>query len=373
MSPSPLIDRFHASAGAGYGVAALSAMLRPASQESVNGGTAFLCWLLVSEALVRNDNAEATWSWVDDQLELFALRHRPLANRLHRELGERWTSGLPVLIFGSSNAVPHLWRSFCDHFPAPDSQRRTLRKLLFHLIDRYGRELFTPGGWKANLPEDWRYTSPDRCAVVKLRLTLKALISQNEPDDVLLHEWRDSVTRRQILESLPARITRGFAPESPQFEDLLLAILQVAEWLSHPDSGRIADTLRDVQKRPLEAFTEDQGVFAGALLGWVSGYRTVAGWVQDAGQRRSLSEQALALAMADGEVGPQAYPGEAPRVFHLSPGGTYSAFAGRYLNLLHCRHEETRVITPTLAEAEAISRDTILCQAGSAFRLSCSF
>jgi len=373
MKPILLADRFSSIAGASYGATALSRMTATPTEEGEDGGTGLLCWLLVTEALARNDEPQSTWMWLNDEIDLFGLTFPPLAAELRNRMRGHWTSCVPILLLKPREEVPEFWKSFCAYFPAADPQRESLRKLLFHLIDRYERNLFVPGDWKADLRDEDRYSSPDRCAIVKLRLTLKALISEHEPDEELLPRWRESVAKHKILEALPARIRRGFAPESPVFEDLVLAILQVAEWLSRPDYGRIEASLQDMERRPQEAFTEDQRIFAGAFLGWARGYQSVAAWVQDQEQRRALSEQATALSIVSEDIKDCSYIGCDPRIFHLSISGSRSAVLNRYLKLVQCSHEETRLITSAAEQPKVRSRDVVQCQAGTAFRFSYSF
>lgn len=372
MDLIPLRERFDALAGTSYGVAGLSGILSSLRPTDDRQKEALLYWLLVAEALARSDEPEGTWTWLVDQLAFPGVGERQVAMALRLRVQNHWTDCLPVLVFSSPRSLETNWITFCRHFPVADLENRAIRNLQHHLIRVYGRQLFRPGDWKANVPDEQRYDTPDRCSIVKLRISLKTLAGQGESDEQKLMEtWRARLREAQVLESLPTKLSRGFASEWPVFEDLVLALLQAAEWLPLANYERIYGSLRDMDRRPQEAFTPDQAIFAGALLGWIHGYRKAGGWVQDPHQRRALSAQALALTIADIGFGNLSYPGIDPSVFYLTPSGTRSEFIMRYLRPNEWRREERHMFGREALADEVVCDDAVVCDvAGGAFHFS---
>jgi len=369
MTDDTLLEiEFDGCAGASFGATGISSFAAGTDSEMPTASLPLLAWLLIAEALTRNDEPTRTCRWVTEQIRWVTSWHPALYEVVHRHLAACWSGPLPIMLCGPEDSVQELWDAYHQVFPSPD--QRAIRKLLPRVFTRYGRSLFQPGDWMAEIKQDSKYATPDRASIVKIGLTLKDLAENTEGEDrTVFEEWQRTL-RDSVLHRLPAHIGRGFAPATPIFEDVVLAILAVAEWLLFPNSWKIAESIRDMQRRPSERLTPDQQVFAGALYGWIQGYHSIGNWVEDPAQRSVLSRQAICQAMKRASS-PEARVDLASEiVLYGSPSGSLSELLQPYIVLAELKHQETQTIRPEHADTIISSHDIVLLDiAQGAFHL----
>jgi hypothetical protein len=200
---------------------------------------------------------------------------------------------LPFLIGTADPAAAQA--EYDKAFPPVSRVSGAVRHLLAALLTRDGADLYDA----SSLPEAAhreRYGFPPACVTVKLGLALRRLCDASDPetDVALLERWR-SVLLDVLRERQGDHVGRGFAPDWPEFENLVLALRDVGEWYAQPDVWRAPEFVRSYAGNPAEALTADQAALCGALYGRLRGYRGIAGYVADRSLRRRLSGLAMAL------------------------------------------------------------------------------
>ena len=357
MTDDTLLEiEFDRCAGAVIGATGLSSFAAGPESEARTDSLPLLAWLLVSEGLARTDDPKRTWEWVTDQLRLVTSWRPSLYEAFHRHLGACWSAPLPIILCGPEDSMQELWDTYHQVFPTPD--QKAIRMLLQRVFARYGRSLFQPGDWKAEIKQESKYATPDRASIVKLGLTLKDLAENTEGEDRTLFEEWQRILRESVLHRLPAHIGRGFASATPVFEDLVLAILAVAEWLPLPNGWKIAESVRDMDRHANERLTADQQVFAGALYGWIQGYHSVGNWIENPAQRSALSRQAICQALKRASSPEDRIDLASRIVLYGSPSGSLSELLQPYVRLTELKHQETQTIRPESAEVIISAHDT---------------
>lgn len=336
-----LMAGFNSVAGASFGVFGINHLDHSQSDSSFIAGVldeALFGWLIICESLARHDDEHEAWQWLEDQLFRAAGYHKEPFASLCTLMQSHWSTITPLLLMPIA-----LRRRFVDtlelsRFVSED--QRPVRVLLITLFDRYGDNLFTPGNWLIDLKNEAKFSSPNQACVVKLGLTLKWLKESSSAEyRDRWGQWQDQL-RSDVLDRLPRRIERGFSPDSPLFEDVVLALLAVAEWLSYDSASRITPYLADVKQRPAERLTDDQMVLAGALYGYTVGYRRVGNLIPWQIQRAVVSRQSLCLAIkhqAQDWLGPNR---TLSPVFQATARGTYSAFLAPFLTFSRLEQTE---------------------------------
>lgn len=372
MTDDTLLEiEFDRCAGAVFGAIGLSSFAEKPEIEAPADNLPLFAWLLASEGLARNDDPARTWSWVTDQLRLVASWRPSLYEAVHHKLATCWSTPTSIMLCGPEDCVPTLWDSYHEVFPASD--QRAIRLLVRRVFARYGRTLFQPGDWKAEIKQDSKYATPDRASIVKLGLTLKDLAASTEGEDRSLFEEWQRILRDSVLHRLPAHIERGFAAATPVFEDLVLAILAVAEWLPLPNSWKIAESVRDMDRHASERLTADQQIFAGALYGWIQGYHSVGNWIENPAQRSALSRQAICQALKRTSAPEDHVDLTQKVVLYSTLSGSLSDILQPYVGLAELRHQETQTIRPEHTEIITSIHDTAqLLVAQGAFHLPIS-
>jgi len=366
MTPSiSLTDEFDSCAGANFGAIGLTLLSSGASVDAPSASLPLLLWLLSSEALARNDVPHQTWPWIYSQTELASTPDPSIGRAVRDACGVSCAAFMPILMMAPSAQQDDLCASFALTFPCL-AELRAIRLVLKHLCTRYGRGLFQPGDWGAEIKNADKYATPDRASIIKLGLTLKQLAESSDDEDRhLAEEWQRTL-KESVLHRMPSRITRGFAPAWPAFEDLVLAILAVAEWLSLPNAWRVVEIVRDLNHRPEERLTPDQLVLAGALYGWVRGYSSVGNWIESPAKRAAAARQGIchAVQRSNKAGDPRAIE---QVVFYCTPAGLLSTFLQPYLQLADYTHEETYHARPGGKPITTVQDDAVLTVADGAF------
>jgi len=339
MTSGDLVTRFDALAGAAYGVFGIATSHLGSIHSSTGDiqqiDESLFAWLLVAESIARYDEPEFAWRWASDQLRMAAWNRSLIYQALRLPIQNHWSSALPILLL-----VPERQQSFMDAYQQEfgAQQYSSLYKLLLTLWTRYGANLFSPGDWLAEVKQPERYATPAFACTVKLGLTLKSLAEQSSSVERSQWEAWQQLLKQGVLHRLPERIARGFAPDAPIFEDLVLVLLAVAEWLTFDQTWRIHTLLGDTDNRPAECLSLEQKILAGALYGWQRGYQRVGNLVTGQRQRATLSRQAIRLALQSTCVKQPPTDTAGLLVLHSSEHGTLSAFSAPFVQL--ARYEQ---------------------------------
>jgi hypothetical protein len=337
---------FDACSGASFSLAAVARL----NFDSPNGGPNVddfsFYWLLMSEAIARAERDETIFAWIDDQIQILSRGYLNAADALRKNFAANWSAWLPILLFVPEGSRRSVWHQFSQNFPPQSPEQEALREVFYQTITRHGRALFKIGDWQGEVKHPDRYTSPEACAMLKLGLTLKHLGgTKNGKQKEICKEWAE-IIKTGILRRLPERIQPGFADRWTLFQDFVLTLLRVAEWLHQPELWRVEEFLRENQTRPEERFTNDQLALAGGLFGWIRGYQKVASWLADRETRKVLSQTAMRQAL-------QRTPGEAvalqncdPFIFYANPAGDRYHYSKPYVILKQIKRQGTGIIFP---------------------------
>jgi hypothetical protein len=337
---------FDACSGASFSLAAVARLNFDSPNGSPNVDDFSFYWLLMSEAIARAESDDSIFAWIDDQIQILSRGYPDAADALRKNFAANWSAWLPILFFVPEGSGRSVWHQFCQNFPPQSPEQEALREVFYQTITRHGRALFKPGDWQGEVKHPDRYTSPEACAMLKLGLTLKNLEDKTKgKQQKIFKEWAN-IIRTGILRRLPERIQPGFAAQESLFEEFVLALLRVAEWLHQPELWRIEEFLRDNQTRPKERFNSNQLALAGGLFGWIRGYQKVASWLADRETRKVLSQTALRQAL-------QRTPGEAvalhnrdPFIFYASLAGDRYHYSKPYVILKQIKRLGTGIIFP---------------------------
>lgn len=334
MDTKSLPDHFDAVAGAGFGVLGIRAAgVLPAetgTSEAALLTDAQFVWIVVSETLARHDDEHTAWLWLSHLLQSAAFYQPPLVQKVRAVVQNSWSAVAPFLML-TKNARQRFAATFQASFGATAFHHQLVQRVLLAIFDRYDANLFLPGDWLAEIKNDSRYGTSEQACIVKLGLTLKWLAEQSQGDErSTLEQWQQQL-KTGVLHMLPRRISRGFAPESIVFEDAVLTLLAVAEWLTYEKSWRIRDYLADTDKRDDERLSDDQKMLAGALYGYIRGYRSVGNWITDLRQRGAIARQSLCLAAKELDASHTSPESELSAVFYGTESGTLSSFLLPYV------------------------------------------
>lgn len=328
----PTISEFGRLAGVGYCVAGLLSLASesPGNLDKPSVDGALATWLLVSEAVARNDDPQAAWPWLARQLHVLADADPWLEGKLRGMIASGWAAGLPALMCSDTVSRQEYWASFCLWAVPPNDEVYAIRQVLHGLLASESRNLFAWSSLEDVSPTLLQYESASAIAIIKVGLLLGDLknlsSTETRPSNSLYGEWqavlRTLLKRIQSLE----RIQRGFASRWPLFEDLILAILQAAEWLERPELYQIGKILFDLNKRPGEHLTANQLVLIGFLLGDALTYGKTAHWVQNRAWRQALSRQAAAQVANWSQSKVGLVMGVDATLFYCTASGSRSAF-----------------------------------------------
>lgn len=360
MGTEQVTAQFDATAGAIFGAFGVSTEIMGAAHDSGADTepltTPQFVYLLVAEALARHEDPDLAWRWITEQMRLAAWNGPLIFTALQAQLQHCWSSVLPIFLLPTFSRRD-FWNSYQRSYG--NEQHIALHQLLFALWDRYSANLFQPGDWLAEVKQSERYGTAELACTVKLGLTLKWLAEQSSGDERTHWEIWQQCLKEGVLHRLPERITRGFAPDEPLFEDMVLALLAVAEWLTFERPWRIGTFLADTDGRPSERLSAEQKVLAGALYGWQRGYRRVGNLVSSQQQRAALSRQAFCLALRNASVEqPSANLAESI-VLHNTAQGTLSALLAPYLEFSRYEQQEIIEYDPVTHVVNTIKRSSL--------------
>lgn len=287
-----------------------------------------LLWLLASHSLVAGGSGDGAADWLEEHLGYLAERSEGLAAALRQRLQRNWAAWLPLLLLSDSGKVAETWSAFCAAVPPESAEESAVRDVLLALVRDHGSNLFSPQG----ISEEYA-SSPAQAVVFRVGGIVKKLQVEGA------REWARACA--DILRRLPDRVTRGFLPHSPLFQDMLLSLLDVAEWLLEPRAEQTIDFIKDCWRRPDEALTVNQIALSSALYGWLVGYSNVGGLIADRRWRIVLAEQAMATALAGRCVAQDVCTPSDPVSFYATEDGTRKAFR-HFLRPIEISREEKR-------------------------------
>jgi len=331
MAAASISDQFNALAGAHYGVFGIRNGGRvdqgASGVDSHPLTKAQFAWMVVSQVLARHDEPQQAWRDLARQMQIAAFFRPEAFDKLSETVRESWSVVSAFLLLPDELRQAYAETYLNSSFAA--EQHSMISRLLLALIDRYGGNLFFPGQWLADVKNESRYSTTEQALVVKLGLTLRWLAESASGSERSMWERWQQQLKSEVLHVLPQRIARGFAPEAPHFEDVVLALLAVAEWLSYEKQWRIHDFLADTDQRDSERLSDDQKVIAGAYYGYIRGYREIGNSIANLSQRAAIARQATCLASR--LVEPLTPMGTSPFVFYGSEAGTLSGFQQPYI------------------------------------------
>jgi hypothetical protein len=372
------IDMFERLAGAAYGVTgllSLSSQTRTFA-DARSFDNALAAWLLVTEAVTRNDDGEFVASWLRSQMLNLASGDSWLNMRLRTMFSESWVAGLPILLCPNPEYRDRAWCSFISWAGDDLKEVGAIRRIMYSLLTRREPDFFV---WqhKHELPANLlQYESASAVAIVKVGTVLRKLeesASETDPTfSSILNEWRNILLA--ILKQVQSfeRVKRGFAHQWPFFEDFVLAILHAATCLERPEIHQIKGMLSDLNSRPDESLNADQLVLAGYMVGNTLGYSRSAHWVQDRLQRGALSRQAAAQ-VANWSPNRISLPGGVDStLFYSTISGSRSAF------MMPCASPRSRTQTVRYeacsgAAAVSVSDDLLEVMLLDTFELTLAF
>ena len=323
---------FDSCAGAGISFAGITS----ACMDSAPCEEALFLWLLVSHAIAVGGDQGGAVDWLDDQVGLLSMHSSQLGMTLRARLQGSWAAWMPAILWSATKDSSMTWSSYCKSFPAQSDEEESVRELLSSLLAEHGHLLYN----SSNLPEHQRGASPDCCVLLKLGQAVRRLRdSETVPErKVMFANWREVLL--ELLKRLPDRITRGSSPEWPIFEDMVLCLSYVAEWLVEPDSRRIPDFVNDYARHPREKLSPNQLALCAALFGWLQGYRRIGSLLQDNALRRVIAQAGMAVAVKGATINTQGLPLEDPIAFYSTDDGTSTALR-RFVELAEMKQRET--------------------------------
>lgn len=315
-------------------------------------------WLLSCRALVAGSDSKAVIATLERQIDLALAPVGKLGRSLHAQAREQlrqktaqsWAAWLPFLVFAPDAKREALWAKIYTYFPPSSSEEAALREVLFWLLrEEEAQMLYTSDGLSVS------YDSQAECAVVRVGRLLKRLSEESNQIGLrpLYQEWRERL--RLVFDAVRStkRVERGFAVQHPLFEDLILALLSVAEWRAQSELWRIPIFVNRYQERDTERLSSNQIVLAAIVFGLHEGYIRLGGVVQNRTWRRYLSRLGLALALRQNSVS-----SADEQAFYCSP-----AEDGDDRTVLHLRHAKlTETITPEFSPDEQLWHE---CHQGS--------
>jgi len=295
-------SRFNQFAGASFGVALFyKGVDDKAARDKLSP---LALWSVACQAIVAGRDVDGVCRALNEQVEILS---RPLLQfsdgseevvrgRLKQLLGCSWTVWLPFILFSPAQHRQGMWDAYTALFPAATHQQDALRQFLFRLLTAEQLQLLYND---EGLDPKYMNASPGAGAIIRVGKLVGTLKDTDAPSDTkaMVVQWRTALLT--VLEKLQRyeRVTRGFAPEDCEFEDLLLAILAVAEWRIQPELWRVHGFVESCGKRPDECLTADQLALSGALFGLQEGYRHIGSGLVNRKLRRHLAREALALAL----------------------------------------------------------------------------
>jgi hypothetical protein len=182
----------------------------------------------------------------------------------------------------------------------------------------------------------------------------------------VLDRWR-SILLNAVLKKLPERIRRGFAPDEPEFEDLVLALLAAAEWVLETDLWRIPKYIENYAKRPEERLNANQTALCGSLFGWIRGYQFVSSGVTDRSLRAILSRQAMQNLLCESEIDLRNVSPKDSFAFYATAEGSRVAFKEPYLSVIEDKTEEKIIILKRYEVGKGRKKNRIIANQESMF------
>lgn len=339
---SSVEEQFDACAGATFGFAG---SILPTIDEASDKQQLFV-WLLVSHALAVGGDQGGSVTWLQDQVIPLASRSTMLGDLLRERLAHSWAAWVPILLMSAPVERDIAWAEYCTVYHVDVGEEATVREILYRLISEHGRAVFTADG----LRNPAKASSPHYCAIVKLGQTVSAMMDSATASESrqILAGWREILLG--LTKRLPGRITRGFAPAHAHFQDLVLSLQSVADWLLEPDPRQIARFIEDYRRRPDERLTLDQMALSTGLWGWLQGYGQVGGLIQDRAWRALLAEQAMAIVTCHGSIQGEGTALTDPVAFYATSNGTRRSLR-RCLQLKEVQREKVTKVREVLNTA----------------------
>lgn len=251
---------------------------------------ALFFWILYCEAIARSEKSSDVYDWIKYQLSLINKDYPNFSDQVDKNISNSWIPGLVLNLFSKDFSPEKLG----EVAPLEKNQQISV-ELVSHLIRSQGKSLFSPENWGDEIKDARRYQDPFSCAIVKLGILLKKLLSvENDPKGSIYHSWKEFL-REHVLHELPIHSLPQFdtVEIDHNFLKLIKSLWMTAELLASPSRVNVLEKIEKNGHR----FDDDELILIGALYGWIKGYKTTANWVRDRNQRSYLSSLALRLSI----------------------------------------------------------------------------
>jgi len=143
------------------------------------------------------------------------------------------------------------------------------------------------------------FQNPRSCVLVSLGLALRSPDAALRLPPERIARWTEYL--RTVLRSELAdhRTTRAPQNNDQEFENLVLALLAVADWVNQPDVWRVPQFVKGYDHYDGERLTQEQACIAGAIYGAVVGYSRIGGVIPSLEIRHNISSYVLEYALAE--------------------------------------------------------------------------
>ena len=169
--------------------------------------------------------------------------------------------------------------------------------ILSLLSVRHPREWFDSS--KLEVPNRELFQSPRSCVLVNLGLTLRSRDARLRLPPDRIERWTEYL--RTVLRSELAnhRTTRTLQNDDREFENLVVTLLAVADWVNQPDVWRVPQFVSEYDHHDGERLTQEQACIAGAIYGAVVGYSRIGGVIRSVEIRCAIASYVLEIALVE--------------------------------------------------------------------------
>lgn len=237
-------------------------------------------------------------------------RHEPVQHKKTRRFQRRLKATYPFVTCSSHSPTLGL-PGLCDViggrkprlFGAKErkisltQQTSNTGHILSMLSVRHPSEWFDSS--KLQVPNRELFQSPRSCVLVNLGLALRSPDAALRLPPQRIARWTEYL--RTVLRSELAdhRTTRAPQNNDQEFENLVLTLLAVADWVNQPDVWRVPQFVNEYDQYDGERLTREQACIAGAIYGAVVGYSRIGGVIPSLEIRHSISSYVLETALAE--------------------------------------------------------------------------
>ena len=143
------------------------------------------------------------------------------------------------------------------------------------------------------------FQTPRACVLVSLGLALRSPDAAFRFPTEKIARWTEYL--RTVLRSELAnhRTTRNPQNDDQEFENLVVTLLAVADWVNQPDVWRVPQFVSEYDDYDGERLTHELACIAGAIYGAVVGYSRIGGVIPSLEIRNRISSYVLETTLAE--------------------------------------------------------------------------